>query len=407
MNNLRAEVLEHQETTGRFRVVMTLDKKIKLAAIKPENLTVELSVLDATKRCAEAERVGRERASAMTEAYVDERMVNAYRLNRRISSLSGETIVQRIRENDRDLMQAFFLPEGENPLPWTWSKKVEMYEHGLIDACLSKFKFPDALDDAEAASSVEDVLVFCFVLICGLISTDPDSSPELLAQWRVEVVSQLGPTILTCCSKKRRLYSRTDAWFAILKRFLKALDNCFVSPEPATRALLTMDKLVVNTLTEFLVQCMTVEFSLFLDVNAVQNTIHDQEVSEASKLAASSDIKSMACLLLRDLVTLTVVGEDFVMRIGEIVVPGGAEGLTGRKFAECFLDCAAKYPALQGHHQLHSVPLDIKLQCLQFICYQFYECSSLRPLLVLHEAQTFLELEDGNQFQRWADERLR
>jgi len=155
MNHLRAELLEHQETTGRFRVVMTLDKKIKIAAIKPENLTVELSVLDATKRCAEAERVGRERASAMTEAYVDERMVNAYQLNRRISSLRGETIVQRIRENDRDLMQAFFLPEGANPLPWTWSKKVEMYEHGLIDACLSKFKFPDALDDAEAASSVE------------------------------------------------------------------------------------------------------------------------------------------------------------------------------------------------------------------------------------------------------------
>jgi len=86
---------------------MTLDKKIKVAAIKPENLTVVLSVLDATKRCAEAERVGKERTSTRTMEWRNEMSLNAHRLNRRIARMGGETFVRRIREHDSDLIRAF------------------------------------------------------------------------------------------------------------------------------------------------------------------------------------------------------------------------------------------------------------------------------------------------------------
>jgi len=76
-----------------------------------------------------------------------------------------------------------------------------------------------------------------------------------------------------------------------------------------------------------------------------------------------------------------------VTRIGELVVPGGAEGLTARKFAECFLDCAAKYPALEENYQYSF--LDGHRRLLQHIYCQFYQCSMLRPLFVDHEVESF------------------
>jgi len=55
-----------------------------------------------------------------------------------------------------------------------------------------------------------------------------------------------------------------------------------------------MDKLVLNILADFLVQSMTVDFTL--DVNAVQNSMDDHE---KIKRARSAEIKSMGCSLLQ------------------------------------------------------------------------------------------------------------
>lgn len=86
MNNKLAEVLHVQEDTGRIHVALTLDKEVKLAAIKPENVAVELSVPEAAKKSMQSERKARER---------DEKAdIAEYNRKARQVSLAGMSAVQ-------------------------------------------------------------------------------------------------------------------------------------------------------------------------------------------------------------------------------------------------------------------------------------------------------------------------
>jgi hypothetical protein len=58
---------------------------------------------------------------------------------------SGKEIVERIKENDRFLIQALKLLSGKKTTI-SIKQKEEMLMNGIIYACLGVFKFPETID---------------------------------------------------------------------------------------------------------------------------------------------------------------------------------------------------------------------------------------------------------------------
>jgi len=84
------------------------------------------------------------------------------------------------------------------------------------------------------------------------------------------------------------------------------------------------------------------------------------------------------------------------------MVPAGAPGLTGRRFAECFLYCAAQLAIVEG-------PEDFgvdKLAILSCILAHLYQCKRLHPLLGDPNKDFFYELGGLRDFKKWAKARL-
>lgn len=233
-----------------------------------------------------------------------------------------------------------------------------------------------------------------FLMLSHLESSDDHQ--ELFVQKSVETLRKIGPSILTLCSKKRRLYNRTDVWHATLLLFLTLLFTCLSAGPSAIRALLQLDQLVLDSLTEHIIAYMTIDISLFLDL--------DSGRAESPEWSNSA-IKSAALSVLVKLVGVSDGGEAFTTRIGEILVPGGSVGLTGRQFAECFLDCAAKFTALKELQDFPEYEESVTLRQLQFIYQEFYKCSRLRPALGVFD-RTFYNLQNNNQYESWAHARL-
>lgn len=197
MNGLRAEILELLETTGRIRVALTLDRRIKIVAIKLENLALELSVLDAVKQSMRLEKEAQQRAErGEPPRDVTGFVPGAERIAERLPNMSGKEIVRRIRIDDQAVIKALCMER------LSCAKTYEMHEHGLIDALLDSFTYPEAID---VKTGVKTASWLRLTALSNLLSGNgPDSIPEKTNEMLVVAILQMGPTILTLCSKKRR-----------------------------------------------------------------------------------------------------------------------------------------------------------------------------------------------------------
>jgi len=83
--------------------------------------------------------------------------------------------------------------------------------------------------------------------------------------------------------------------------------------------------------------------------------------------------------------------------IGEIIVPAGAPGLSGRNFAECFLDCATKFISM---FELSKV----RLRLFQYIYAQLLQCSQLRAQM--HIDEVFRLVDYDSELENWARDRF-
>lgn len=384
MNNHCAEIMEIQEKTGRIGVVLTLDRKIKVASIKPENLTLELSVLAAVKKSVSVEL-----EKTFTQLVQDEMdVVGAPApMVGLIYSLNPEEIVRRVRGKDSDVLRA--LDTWSMSLDGSdYSRIVSFHKHGLAGALLDTYTFPEAIDMTTDADAVR-----------------MHAGPQILAnqlvqatEFRLEVVRMIGPAILTCASKKHRLASRTDRWWFAQKGFVNLVHNCLSASVPehqAARALKQeLAPIVAEKLAEYTIECMTVDHALFLDYSPHRRT-KGLEVF-------SPEVRTVSIANLREIANVSIFGKAFVSRIGEMIVPAGAPGLTGRRFAECFLDCAAHLALVEG-------PEDFgvdKLATLRCILANFHICDRLHPLLGESPNEFFYELGGLRDFKEWAKARL-
>lgn len=197
-----------------------------------------------------------------------------------------------------------------------------------------------------------------------------------------------------------RLHGRTVLWWVAQRPFVNLLSNCFRVGGPGIRALRQLDPVIAKTVAEYTVSCMTVNPKLFLDVKSEVLLADVGFFKEACPA-----IKIFSIGLLKELLTVTHVGEAFVTQIGEAVVPSGSPGLSGRRFAECFLDCAASLALVEKPASMSNPRIGEKVMFLKAI-YVYLSCSLKLREQYLEQDERFNLLEDDARLEIWARLRL-
>jgi len=203
---------------------------------------------------------------------------------------------------------------------------------------------------------------------------------------------------MTCCSKKRRLCGKTDTWWNVQSYLAFLLSGCLQrhpesTGDPKINVFLDIfDPYVTKTLMGHLVGSLAVDAKIFLNVKSPL-TFQPEEGQQSHVWC----LKAHSLMCLAKFVQLEVVGEAFVTEIGEIVVPAGAPGLSGRKFAECFLDGAAKFVSM---FELSKV----RLKLFQYIYEQLLQCPQLRAQM--HIDEVFRRIDNDSALGNWAKDRL-
>jgi len=424
LNQQLAEVLEVQKKTGRIGVILTMDRKVITRSIKPENLTVELSVLDAAKLSIETERMGRERERTQAEnagSSGDDASWEAMEGCTALERMSASEIVRKIRENDFRMtvnmenaaecidmkLEEEKKKNGGEPMGGADQPYVgaiaKLFEEDVIGTCLDKLAFPESIDDAASEPTTGKVVARAFCMLCNMFSVlvTSDYSKETLNGLFATFVQQSGPAIFTLCCKKRRVYNRTDIWQDAAGFFFRLLRNCISTGcRPGRRALLALDPVVLKSFKEYNVTCLTVDCALFLDVETVQMLDGMRHQNIEIKLDALSNLDT--------LVDKDFFGDDFVEDIGRMRVPRGSAGLGGRRFAQCFLNCAAAL-AITILKERPAFQSGLILRCLKRIYVEFTQCEKLRPFFCRIDLMgvAFLYLESTSEFEKWAENRLR
>jgi hypothetical protein len=392
MNGILAEVISKDETTGRFNVLYTAEAfLIKSAAVKPDNLKLDLAVGEAASISA-AKRIG-------SRSEEEERMQNEFvkrsvDLARILPSLSGMEIVRRLNDNDMDMAQALVRP-GTPDL--TIPKQLELLENGLIDACLRQFKYPLSIDEDWDRESMIIPLIAINILGNALfVGASTQSFLPRLRPYQVEACQKLGPTILLCTTKKRRLFGRTELWCEVQSVFTALVGNCLLAEGAASSILLrTLDVNISSALLEHVIFTLTVDFRLFLRKRMAAREL-EKKIDRGAKCAAVP--------VLMELTDLQSVTEATVRRIGLTLIPAGAGANAGKPFASCFLEIAAKV-ALEEikSGQVHRGGLMIEE--LQYTYSMLLKSPALVPLLGEFDHE-FAHLETPGAVERWVEKRL-
>lgn len=402
MNGRYAEIIEtspqEPSSVGRLGVALTLDRKVKVAAIKRENLTLELSVLDAVKKSLDPEKCFE--TLAQKQIASDESPMKDT-----IHTMNPKEIVRRVRAGDGAVIQS---------LHW-WSQNycdgshgsfsfvVSLHNNGLAAALLEPYTFPQAIDMTEDSDKILHMDSGPMILANQMGFIPQEYQVAEMDRFKMDVLSILGPTILTCASRKRRLVSQTERWWLAQRGLVCLLSHCFtVSDRRQALGVLKhkMDPIVAKQLAKYMIECMTVDHSLFL--NSKQNKrVTGLEVF-------SAEVKITSTSVLRNLIQ-NDDDEKFAAEIANMTVPAGAPGLTGRRFAECFLDCAAHLALLEGPPELGHGPhfgfdLHSELRCMQ--AHFFVKCESLHSLFEMDKEFYSYEIGGLEDFQRWARARL-
>jgi len=273
---------------------------------------------------------------------------------------------------------------------------------GVVDSVLSQIKFPDAIDADNRLS------LTCFNVLDNIFKACSD--PQQLDMLREDIVGALGPAILCCCTKKRHMMGRTDCWFVTQEALLGLLETCLhtVSHDDSRglRLIKSIDPYVTDKLMELLVFNLTVDPKLFLQVKSLLFTMKSRK--GPSSVLPSSKVHALVVLTLFLQFSDRVDdgGEAMVKKVGRLIVPFGAPGgLTGRHFAECFLDWAAHMGLAE--YCMNSTYMGVELlQCLVKLYFRFGICKGLSDLVDGFDKE-FIGLKSDSALKDWAKARLK
>jgi len=407
MNGSLAEVAERLED-GRIKVVVTRSdtngvKKIKTFSIKKENLSLELSTLEAAKQGRRLEKLDEEGKGPTPINNTSEAITVATRL---LASFTANDIVRRLRSDNFDKMILMTLTTF--PTPTSHQLCLEaMLQQGLVTVCLEKIPFPQAIDLLDI-DQVGSRSLFMILLSNSVVDAHYSSTQEKaqLHALRLDIVRRIGPLILVMASKKKRLFGTNKNWIGSQTHFMYMLANCFVAHEEITSTFIKEnDPLVVNTLTEHLVFCLTVDPSLYLRNKSCVAPGQLTEEGSAHMEVHYSALKMASLAILKDFFIFETVGKRFVQRLAQMVVPVGAPGPTGQTLGQCFLELAARVAlALDAFVRSdggRNRPIYIELQLIDRalrVC-----CS---PNLICEEDTDFMSVDSQEAFIMWANSRI-
>ena len=153
---------------------------------------------------------------------------------------------------------------------------------------------------------------------------------------------------------------------------------------------LRVEPIVLETFAEHLVASCCIDVRLLGNSNSVEtpNFSDDQSISLSALFVLGSLVQH---------------NRAFTAYVGKVVVPAGARyKMTGRPFAECFLDFAAKSLSFREDPLYCSNKVAYYSVC---IYKSFCRCRDLATIIgsIDHE---FLALENGDAFEVWAQARL-
>ena len=391
INGKLAEVQLVHKDTGRVRVILTLDGNIKAADIKNTNLVLEMSVYQAIQRHSQTEsELSVIRGSMKTQ----ECLAQIERMQKRLLRMRPETILRRIRNGDMYTILAIAGAGMESWCRLPYSVAVGMFEDGLIEACLDKFSFPNAMDSSSGLgypmSCYATVIINCF----AMLDNGTHDGKRVRDKWMREMAKQLNPVIWTMSSKKRRFYNSTTLWFSIQTPLIQMACACLAYIFEDGGAL-QKDLIVTETFTKHLVMCVFIDTSLFLDVACVSDV--------GAMKGCVEDVKTVA---LRCLGVLLSSDISLIPLIGKLAAPAGAGRFTGRPFAGCFLDYAPNlFAAIKGNYYNENEDEDQCWALILLIYRCFCRCPGLEAHLgdINHE---FLALDGWQTFETWAQARL-
>jgi hypothetical protein len=186
MNGLLAEVVSVEEESRRVVIFASPETyAIQRLGIKPENMRMHLSVSDASMKAASLKF---ELPPGIVENTREVKIIIET-----FPSMSGREIVQRIKENDRFLIQALQFLGTCNIIPI--KQEEDMLKNGIIDACLGVFRFPETIGrerDLDESTLASILRILSHPLLGELSQT------SFLNPYRVETCRKLVPTILLC-----------------------------------------------------------------------------------------------------------------------------------------------------------------------------------------------------------------
>ena len=209
MNGKLAEMVQVQNDTGRIQVMLNLDDKINVVNVKRENLTLELSMVQASQRAVQSERELQELLDTMTPAG-DDAILEYQRYADRLPSMNAEEIMQSIREYNCYLLQAIQSSDDTLAL----STLLEVFELGLVDLFLDRMSFPDAVDNFSLVLVDPRYLPILLVTVFRRLLREGRGSAAT-EKWRNVMMEKAWPIILSMSTKKRRFYNSTHLWHTI------------------------------------------------------------------------------------------------------------------------------------------------------------------------------------------------
>ncbi len=399
LNGILAEVESYNEESGRYHVLFTVKEQclIKKCRIKPENMQAYSRVHEAASQ-ANKVKLGKLHGKKYWEQTQEKYDI----LYEALPTMTGKEIVELLEIGDK-LLGAIILPteDGGRDTVLTMTQVEEMFENGLIDCCLQRFEYPACLDEnleetirnhsGKANTKSHQYIHFLGDQLMSNMNWRAFEDKRHL--YRIETTKKLGPLIMLCASKKRRLQGTTGLWWKMYASLMRLLHICLFTYDHVSSILLhELEPRVTEELLNLVVFSFTADPNQYLDKKASMNE--------------KIDFLTIACSNLCELADCNNVGEEIVSRIGKLTIPAGVKHMAGQPFAKCLRYYCA-IVALEAINTSRTRDRDIGkglIKHFDHVYENFYSCLDLRDMMGDYDDDLINRVESSSQLERWAED---
>jgi len=394
LNGYLAEIISYKKENNRYQVIFTAEEcMVKTASVKNENLELHLSLLQGAKGLVPYNN----RTYAEVERSVNDFMNQCKIVAKRFSKTeTGVAIVERLKNGDREFLQALTMKDGIKLTP---KQSEGILQHGFIDMVFKQFDYPSVIDDKDLPfyNPAQMITLLSNLLFRYKLGTFKE---KRLNQFRVEACKKMGPFIMAASTKKRRLFRRTEHWVGAQVGFASLVQNCLLADKEASTVFLNqLDPVVRNAFLNHVVYLFSSEPKLNLKKRSGVVDFQSIEVLD-------HNMKKIIMPSLVELMDVNNVGEAWTTFIGKIRIPPGVPHMANKPLAEVIFQLfalAAVEEIDTVHERRGGQPL---LEEVRYIYKCMYDCSELREIMGPFNHEFANLVRTPTQLLQWAKKTL-